>query len=338
MSFRPYSDLISEWGGWKAILSSLASVSALGWIINKFMFIRKKKYSVSKLQNKVVLITGASSGIGEALAHSFYRAGCQVVLAARRESELQRVREDLIHSHETGPTHLPVILPLDVSELNEIPQKIESLLAIHKKVDILLSCAGISSRGAVVDGSVDVDIKVMLINYFGHVALTKALLPHMIREQSGHIVAVSSIQGKIAVPHRLELLSMRQTIRELTACKIFRASYSASKHALQAFSDSLRAEVASQGIKVSVVSPGYVKTNISLNALNSDGQPHQVMDENTAKGMSPEYVADRILEAVALETKEVEIAPFIHRFAIILRVLTPDLFAFLLRKRAESES
>ncbi|CAB3363122.1 Hypothetical predicted protein [Cloeon dipterum] len=318
MSFRPYSDLISEWGGWKAILSSLASVSALGWIINKFMFIRKKKYSVSKLQNKVVLITGASSGIGEALAHSFYRAGCQVVLAARRESELQRVREDLIHSHETGPTHLPVILPLDVSELNEIPQKIESLLAIHKKVDILLSCAGISSRGAVVDGSVDVDIKVMLINYFGHVALTKALLPHMIREQSGHIVAVSSIQGKIAVPHR--------------------ASYSASKHALQAFSDSLRAEVASQGIKVSVVSPGYVKTNISLNALNSDGQPHQVMDENTAKGMSPEYVADRILEAVALETKEVEIAPFIHRFAIILRVLTPDLFAFLLRKRAESES
>ncbi|XP_059484774.1 dehydrogenase/reductase SDR family protein 7-like [Neocloeon triangulifer] len=314
MTFRARSELVQLWGGWKSIFSSLASITAVGWIINKFLQMRQKTQCIRQLQNKVVLITGASSGIGEALAHAFYRAGCQVVLAARREDELQRVREDLIHSHETGPTHLPVILPLDVSELNEIPSKMESLLAIHKKVDILLSCAGIGSRSSVMDCSVDIDIRVMLINYFGHVALTKALLPHMIKEQSGHIVAVSSIQGRIALPNR--------------------AAYSASKHAMQAFSDSLRAEVSDKGIKVTVVSPGYVKTNISMNALNAQGQACQVMDENIAKGMSSEYVADRILEAVALGTKEVEIAPLLHRLAIVLRVLAPDLFAYIMKKRA----
>lgn len=152
---------------------------------------------------------------------------------------------------QTVPTHPPVIQPLDLSDLNSIAGKVQEVLEVHGAIDILVNNGGISVRGDALSTAIDVDIRIMLVNYFGTVALTKACLPSMMARKEGRIVSISSVQGKFAIPHR--------------------SAYSASKHALQAFSDSLRAEVAKDNIKVTLVSPGYINTALSLNALTGSG-------------------------------------------------------------------
>lgn len=145
---------------------------------------------------QVVVITGASSGLGEALAHNFYVAGCKVVLAARRREELERVRTDLLEIHSVSvrrwcrfsrlfvielfshisqpiPTHPPVVLPLDLTDLNGMPAKVNEIEKIFGHIDILINNGGVSVRSDVLSTAMDVDIKVMLVNYFGSVALTK---------------------------------------------------------------------------------------------------------------------------------------------------------------------
>lgn len=149
------------------------------------------------------------------------------------------------------PTHPPIILPLDLSDLNSIGGKVQSVLEIHGAIDILVNNGGISVRGDALSTAIDVDIRIMLVNYFGSVALTKACLPSMMARKEGRIVSISSVQGKFAIPHR--------------------SAYSASKHAMQAFCDSLRAEVAKDNIKVTLISPGYINTALSLNALTGTG-------------------------------------------------------------------
>jgi dehydrogenase/reductase SDR family member 7B len=127
----------------------------------------------------------------------------------------------------------------------------------------------------------------MLTNYLGTVALTKSILPKMLELESGHIVVVTSLVGKFGSPYR--------------------SSYAASKHALHGFFDSLRAEIFSKNIKVTIVCPGFVKTNISLNALTGEGKPQKTMDEATENGLKPEYVADKIIKAIIKEKEEVYI-------------------------------
>jgi len=139
----------------------------------------------------------------------------------------------------------------------------------------------------------------------------------MLARHSGHVVNVSSLQGLMALP--------------------FRASYSASKHALHAFSDSLRAEVADRNVKVTVVSPGYVKTNLSLNAVTGSGRKHGQMDATTAGGYEPEDVARAIRRALMMDEKEIVLAPFSHRLAALLRRLTPNLYFFLMEARAAKD-
>ncbi|KAL0120226.1 hypothetical protein PUN28_008111 [Cardiocondyla obscurior] len=198
------------------------------------------------------MITGASSGLGEALAHTFYSVGCRIILVSRRKKELERVKNDLMNTHQTVPTYPPVILELDLTEINNLKDEVIKAIMIHGRIDILINNAGISYRGEVIDTNVDVDIKVMLSNYFSQVALSKIVLPYMIEQQSGHIIGVSSVQGRIAIP--------------------FRSAYAASKHALQAWYDTARAELSDKNIKFTVVSPGYIKTALSLNAVTGDGQ------------------------------------------------------------------
>lgn len=294
------------------LVESICIPLSLPWIVLR-MYHSNKTYA--KLQGKVAVITGASSGLGEALAHAFYKAGCKVILVARREKELARVKNDLLSLHPTIPTYPPVTVPIDLSELNDIPGQVARILAVHNKVDILINNAGISYRGDIISTKVDVDIKVMLINYFGQIALTKALLPSMVECKSGHIVAVSSVQGRLAIPYR--------------------SAYAASKHALQAFCDTLRAEVACHDIKVTVVSPGYIRTNLSVNAITGTGQQYGVLDETTASGYPPEKVAEQILHVVAEEKPESIICPITHRLAIILRTLCPPLYFLIMKRRAK---
>ncbi|XP_076654496.1 dehydrogenase/reductase SDR family protein 7-like [Halictus rubicundus] len=285
------------------------------WLIYHFYDLVQYKRKKAMLSGKVVMITGASSGLGEALAHAFYNCGCKVILVSRRKEQLERVKSALIDTHHTIPTHPPIVLPLDITNINSLKSEVEKVIDIHGKVDILINNAGISYRGEVDNTSVDVDIKVMLTNYFAQIALAKAVLPFMIKQRYGHIVCVSSVQGKIAIPYR--------------------SAYAASKHALQAWCDSCRAELADQNIKVNVISPGYVRTALSLNALTGNGQVYGVMDKTTEEGYSPEYVAQRTLKAILKDEKDVIIATFSPKFAIYLRTLCPPLYFWIMLKRAK---
>uniref|UniRef100_V9IEH1 Dehydrogenase/reductase SDR family protein 7-like n=1 Tax=Apis cerana TaxID=7461 RepID=V9IEH1_APICE len=169
--------------------------------------------------------------------------------------------------------------------------------------------------GEIINTNMDVDIKVMLTNYFAQIALAKVILPYMIKQQSGHIVCISSIQGKISIPYR--------------------SAYAASKYALQAWCDCCRAELHDQNVKITIVSPGYIKTSLSLNALTESGQIYGVMDKTIQEGYYPEYVADRILKAVLKEEKDILITPFIPKAAMYLRTLCPSLYFWIMQKRAK---
>ncbi|XP_046983178.1 dehydrogenase/reductase SDR family protein 7-like [Schistocerca americana] len=273
---------------------------------------RRPKYG---LKEEVVLITGASSGLGEVLAHAFYRAGCRVVLAARREDELRRVKNMLLTTHSTDVTHPSVVFPLDLSDLNALPGKVAKVLEIFG-VYILINNGGISYRGNILTTSIDIDVKLMLINAFGQMALTKAVLPFWIDRQSGHILSVSSVQGKIAIPYR--------------------SAYIASKHAVQAFSDTLRAEAAAHNINVAVVSSGYIHTKLSVNALTGNGEACGVTDSATENGSPVEKVVKDILYAVATEKKELTICSFVAHISVLLRTLYPELFFWLMKKKSSS--
>lgn len=225
-------------------------------------------------KNKRVWITGASSGIGEALAHAFAERGSHLIISARNEQELNRVAADCAGA---GAASI-IVQPLDLARHDDIPAIAEKVLRQVGKVDILLNNGGISQRSLAKDTSLDVDKKLMNVNFFGTVALTKALLSNMLTHQLGHIVTITSLTGKFGSP--------------------MRSAYAASKHALHGFFDSLRAELGNTPVKVTLISPGFVRTNVSVNALTADGSKQNKMDEATDHGMLPEVLAQKILRAV----------------------------------------
>ncbi|KAK9513039.1 hypothetical protein O3M35_001320 [Rhynocoris fuscipes] len=267
----------------------------------------------NEFKDKVVLITGASSGLGEAVAHVFHKSGSKVILAARSVDQLERVKADLINSSK-NPNE-PVVFPIDLSSLESIPEKASALLSIYNGIDLVICNAGVSHRGTILETSLDVQMKVMTVNYFGQIALINALLPSLIKRK-GHVMAISSVQGRISLPYR--------------------SAYAASKHALQAYMDCLRSEV--PDITVSVINPGYIKTNMSINAFTASGQKYGVLDSTTAKGYSAEYVAEKIMTAAVRRDKEVTIAPILPRLAILFRVIAPSLFFIAMKFWAKKKN
>lgn len=235
---------------------------------------------MKRFENKVVWITGASSGIGEATAYQFAKEGAKLILSARREDELLRVKKNT-----SLPDNQVFILPIDVEKIDEIPQKAKLAIEHFGKIDVLFNNAGISQRGSVIETDMAVYEKIMNLNFFGVVALTKAVLPAMQHQKSGHIAVTSSISGKLSTP--------------------MRSGYCASKHALHGFFDALRSEVYQDNIGVTLICPGYIHTNISLNAVAADGSKFGKMDENQANGMSPEECATRIVDAIYKNKQEV---------------------------------
>lgn len=205
-------------------------------------------------------------------------------------------------------------MKLDLSDLHSLPGKVSQILDIFGHIDILVNNGGISVRSDIASSAIDVDIKVMMVNYFGSVAMTKAVLPSMVKRQQGQIVFISSIQGKVALPYR--------------------SAYSASKHAMSAFSDSLRAEVHKHNIKVLLVSPGYINTALSLNALTATGQTYGKTDPATANGLSPERASDEILKAVLQDQKDLLLAPIGIKLVPILRTLWPSAYFWAMKRRA----
>jgi len=231
---------------------------------------------------KVIWVTGASAGIGEAMVKAFAKKGAVVVLTARREEELKRVQKEAGLNDSNS-----LILPLDLYHTEGIKPAAEKIKQKFSHIDILVCNAGVSQRSLVKDTSIEVDRKLMDLNYFSAVALTKAVLPDMIDRQQGNFIVISSVMGKMSIP--------------------LRSAYCASKHALHGFFDALRSEVFKDKIKVTVICPGYVKTDVSVNAITGDGSSHGKMEEGQAKGISPERCARRILQVVKRNREEVYI-------------------------------
>lgn len=224
------------------------------------------------MKNKVVIITGATSGIGKALAFEFGRKGSSVVITGRRGELLAGIEEDL---KELG---IPVLaVHGDVSKDEDTQQVIEQTVLRFGRIDILINNAGISMRALFEDVQLDVFKKVIDINFFGMIQCTKHALPYILQSK-GSIVGISSINGKRATPAR--------------------TAYSASKYAMEGFLEALRMEVMKRGVHVLSVCPGFTTSNIRNVALTADGHPQGESPRDESKMMSAEETAEHIYSAI----------------------------------------
>lgn len=257
-------------------------------------------------KNKVVWITGASSGIGLALVKQLDNEGARIILSSRSEDKLNKLNSELI-----GQDHL--VLPLDLEKSSDFEQLAAKVYSKYGRIDYLINNGGMSQRSEVHLTPLEVDRRIMEVNYFGHIALTKCVLPFMIRQKSGHIVAISSIAGKFGF--------------------YLRSAYSAAKHALHGFYESLMLEQEKNGIKVTIACPGKINTNISVNAINGHGETHGEMDHNQATGMSAEQCALELLLAVQRGKYEVLIGNKEIK-AVTLKRFFPKLFWKVIRRQS----
>jgi short-subunit dehydrogenase len=257
--------------------------------------------------NKVVWITGASSGIGEALAYIFAKEGAHLVLSARRTTELVRVKNTMNLSDSQV-----LILPLDLADTSKVNELTQQVITKFGRIDILINNGGMSQRSLTKDTPIEIDRQLMEVNFFGTIALTKSVLPFMLKQKSGHIISMSSIAGKFGF--------------------FFRSAYSASKHALHGFFEAMRMEIQNDNIKVLIVCPGKINTNISINAITSDGGKHNKMDESQKNGVSAEVCAQQILKGIKNNKEEIFIGGKELR-AIWVKRIFPTLFAKMIKKQ-----
>lgn len=264
---------------------------------------------MESVKGKVVWLTGASSGIGEGLAYELVRKGARVILSARRKEELERVKGNC-PSHAQADVR---ILPMDVSVSDTLPIHTEAAIQIFDHIDILINNAGISQRSLAKETQIPVDRRLMEVNYFGPVQLTKLMLPHFLQRKSGHFVTITSVTGRFGTPYR--------------------SGYTASKHALHGFFDSLRAELwrdAGDAIKVTMICPGFIRTPITLAAVTGDGSPLGKMDEGQYKGKPAEWCARKTVRAIERGKEEVYIGGR-EVMAVYLKRFVPGLLSRILR-------
>lgn len=256
--------------------------------------------------NKVVWITGASSGIGKALAIELSKQDAKLIISARNKEKLEKVKQDCSNSDSVK------VLPLDLEDHDSLSEKTLEAIKWFGRVDILVNNGGISQRSLVKDTMLSVDKRIIDINYLGTIALTKAILPHFIENKSGQFVVTTSIVGKIGTP--------------------LRSSYAASKHALHGFFDSLRAENHKYNIAVTIICPGFVTTNVSVNALTGDGSPQNKMDTATEKGIKPNRFAKLMAKAIYKKKEEVYIAGAKEKLGVYAKRFYPKLVSKMIRK------
>ena len=246
---------------------------------------------------RVALVTGASSGIGEALARALAAEGWSVILSGRREAALQAVAASLGDA--------AFVLPFEATDYDGLPAVVDRALAWRGRIDLLVNNAGISQRSLALDTGFDVYRRLMEVDFFAPLRLTQLVLPHMVERGSGAIVAISSLAGRIGSP--------------------LRTGYCAAKHALLGYFEALRAEIdEAYGVKVLTVLPGSVRTAVAANALMGDGAVRGVSDDNIDNGLEPADVARRILEALAAGRRDLIIAEGGELNASSLRTIDPD--------------
>lgn len=242
----------------------------------------------SALNGKVVWITGASSGIGECLAYELAKAGCKLCLSARREQELNRVKKQcLLHGNIKEEDIL--VLPLDALKFETHSSATQDVLKYFSKIDILVNNAGRSQRALFEETSLDIDREVIELNVLGVLSLTKQVLPHMLERKEGHIAVMSSIAGKLSAPSS--------------------ASYTGSKHAIQGWFSTLGVEMSDRNIKVTLLCPGPVFSNLLETAFTGKaGEELKGEMESSEKRMSTARCAELCALAIANGLDEAWIA------------------------------
>ena len=230
-----------------------------------------KKYLMKK-DEKVVWITGASSGIGAALAKIYAEKGTKLILSSRKVPDLEKVKSECPISENVK------ILPIDLNDFDKAAVEVQKAFDFFGTIDVLINNAGVSQRSLIADTQFDVFKKLIEIDYLGTVALSRALLPFFIKQRGGHYVVVSSVMGKYGSP--------------------FRSGYAAAKHALNGFFDVMRMEHQNDNIYVTMICPGFVRTPIAINSLRGDGTVLGVDDLATRKGMKVEDFAQKMFRSV----------------------------------------
>jgi len=259
-----------------------------------------------QVKDKIIWITGASSGIGEALAKECYRQGAKIILSGRNKDKLEQIKASLQESPSI------YVLPLDLGNHKSLALKADEAFKKWGRLDILVNNGGVSQRSLLSETELDVIRHIMDVNFVGTALLSREAAKIMMQQKSGYILMVSSVAGKFSTPYR--------TI------------YSASKMALQGLCDGLRAELWEYGIHLSLIVPGFVRTNISLNALEGAGQKHGVMDPNQEKGISPESAAMAIIKGIRKEKREIYMGLVLKtRVGLFLARFFPGLLAKSLR-------
>ncbi len=231
-------------------------------------------------KGKVIWITGASSGIGEACSYLFAAQGARLILTATREEQLKKVQQKCMESGAECE-----ILPCDLSHIEGLDAITDKAASIFGRIDVMFHNAGISQRSKTMETHFSVDKKIMDVNFFAPVKITKRLLPKMIESGGGTIAVTTSISGKFGFP--------------------LRSAYASSKFALYGFFETVQAEYYDENIRVVMVCPGRVKTNISFNALEADGTKHAKMDDGQAGGISSAKAARKIVKAINQQKPEV---------------------------------
>jgi short-subunit dehydrogenase len=263
--------------------------------------------ATSYFENKVIWITGASSGIGEELAIQLDKLGARLILSARNQIKLENLRESLINKDH----HF--VLPLDLEKSEEFDKKAIQVFDHFGRIDILVNNGGISQRANAFETSMEVNRKIMEVNFFGNIALTKAVLPFMQRQKLGQILVISSIAGKFGF--------------------FLRSAYSAAKHALHGYYESFALEEEHNGISVTIVCPGKINTPISTNAINAEGNKHGIMDHNQETGMPVDVCVNQILKALQSNKREVLIGNK-EIWAVRIKRFFPWLFWKIIKKQS----
>jgi dehydrogenase/reductase SDR family protein 7B len=248
-------------------------------------------------QGKTAWITGASSGIGEALARGLADRGAALILSGRRLDALQAVADSL--DAQT------LVLPFEATDLDALPAISARAIAWRGGVDMLINNAGVSQRSLALDTEFQVYRQIMEIDYFAPVRLTQLVLPHMVERGSGHLSVVSSVAGKVGVP--------------------LRTGYCSAKHAVVGYFDALRAEVEqAYGLTVSVITPGSVATQVAVNAFSGDGGQYNRADPNIDNGMPVDEAARIILDGIAAGQREIPVAQGGELSLLKMRAADPE--------------
>ena len=263
---------------------------------------------------QVSWITGASSGIGEAVAKLLVTEHHKLILSARREEELERVKRECVSSGADADNIF--VLPLDVSNIDSLQQKVHIAHQHFGQIDFLYNNAGVSQRSLCLDTDMATYKTLFDVDVFGQIALTKLVLPLMIEQGGGHLSVTASIAGKIGVP--------------------LRTGYCAAKHAIIGFFDALRAETAQHNIYVSTVVPGFIRTNISTAALRGNGEKFGQVDDDIKAGMDVNKAAEKIIASWKKGKLEIPVGKGNEMHALWLKRLVPKLMHKIMAKRALS--